>query len=108
MTSRKHTIVWTRMTERSFNAHYGGLHIGGVGYREDGSAFWSIDAVHMRWIAKGHDLHASSLDNAVRALERAWQKWLDHSGLVLPEGRTTEPHKMWGERLHGRPSLKKT
>lgn len=102
-------IIWTvDHSGTSAHAHYGGLRIGSAGEREDGSAFWSIDAVYMKWIAKGRDLHAANLGAATLALDRAWGKFLEVSKMTIAPGGSTEPDPMWGKVLPSRPkSLRK-
>lgn len=97
-------IVWTiDASGTTAHAHYGGLRIGTAGEREDGSAYWSIDAVHMKWIAKGRDLHAANIAAATLALDRAWGKFLSEAKLAIAPGQYTNPDPIWGRVLPSRP-----
>lgn len=61
-------------------AYTGSIRVGTVIARTDGSVVWQIDAVSMRWIAKGFG-ETTSIAAGKRALARAWSKWLVRSGL---------------------------
>lgn len=101
-------VIWTIQNDgKTVHLHYGGLLVGSAGERDDGTAFWRIDAVKTKWICKGHDLHAASLDAATRALERAWGVWLNYAGLTLAQGAGAPPDPIWGEVVAKRPRASK-
>lgn len=64
-----------------WEAYCGNLRIAMVGDRNDGSCWYTVDAISVRWIAKGAG-DVSSIAAAKRAVENAWQKWLSRAGLL--------------------------
>lgn len=101
-------VIWTVQNDgKTAHLHYGGLLVGSAGERDDGTAFWSIYAVKTKWICKGNDHAASSLDAATRALERAWGVWLNYAGLALADDAGVSPDQIWGEVVAKRPRTSK-
>lgn len=59
----------------------GDVVVGQIIEHTDGSGWtWTIDAVQMRWIAKGRG-KVSSKAQAKRSLSRAWNIWKARAGL---------------------------
>ena len=72
-----------RWQQDSLNAHWaiqGQRQIGLVVKNRAGKFTYEIPAVHTKWIAKGYG-EVASLESGKRAIEKAWQKWLDAYGL---------------------------
>lgn len=91
-------LRWEKQACGSIFAYSGDLRVAMIGRRDDGSVFYSVDAVHMKWIAKGHG-EVKSIAYAKRAVEKAWAKWLEHADLVP---RESPPSELW---RRGTPSM---
>lgn len=76
-------LRWEQQSPGSYWAYSGSLVIAMIGKRVDGSVYYSVQAVHTKWICKGHG-EVKHLASARRAVERAWRKWLTAAGLVGP------------------------
>jgi hypothetical protein len=76
------SLTWVKSRQfETWEAEQNGRRVGAVIPRDDGSVVWKIDAVHMKWIAKGYG-ESKSVSAAKRALSRAWKIWLEHFGLA--------------------------
>jgi len=75
------TLRWEEQKEGSWFAYSGDILAGMVVTQYDGNIHWKIDAVHMKWTAKGYG-DAPSIMAAKRALARAWAIWLQRAGLA--------------------------
>jgi hypothetical protein len=75
-------LRWEKQRDgESWYAYSGDLVIGMVVKRDHGEAWvYNLDAVHTRWIAKGHG-EVETMPSAKRAIERAWAAWLERAGL---------------------------
>lgn len=75
-------LTWTKDKEGRiiWSAFSGNIQIGIVLTRHDGSIIWKIDAVHMKWIAKGYG-DCVSMESGRRALNRSWKIWLAEASL---------------------------
>lgn len=63
-----------------WQAWCGNVAIGSVGQRDDGTCFYRLDGLNIRWIGKGYGT-VMSIASAKRAVARVWEKWLTEAGL---------------------------
>lgn len=74
-------LRWEKQGSGGYWAYSGRLVVGMIGERSDGTVYYSMQAVHTKWICKGHG-EVKHLASARRAIESAWLKWLTAAGLV--------------------------
>ena len=75
------SLRWEEQKQGGWYAYSGCIIVGMVVTQYDGNINWKVDAVHMKWVAKGYG-DAKSIEAAKRALSRAWSKWLAKAGLA--------------------------
>lgn len=63
-------------------AYCGDLQAGSVGMREDGTGYYAVDSIDTRHIARNRNLDIRSVAAGKKAVERAWQRWIEAAGLV--------------------------
>lgn len=72
----------------AYFAFSGEIIVGLVGRRDDGMFVYdAANAVHMRFSAKGQG-EVANLRAAKKAVERAWERWLERAGLRQDEETT--------------------
>lgn len=73
-------LRWERQHGGGWFAYSGDQIIGMVVVRYDGAVAYVVDGVKTRHVTKGSGT-VKSEGAAKRAVERAWQAWLDRAGL---------------------------
>ncbi|HTK34602.1 MAG TPA: hypothetical protein VL358_04840 [Caulobacteraceae bacterium] len=74
------TLRWEGRGEHQ-TAFSGQLAVGSIGRRSDGSCWYHVTAVDLRYISRALNLHVGNIRTAKRAVERAWAAWLSRAEL---------------------------